>query len=152
MKSRLVRFVGLIASVFVLFHSYGVSAEDSERIDAKSLEGTWKIVFAELSGQRLPEAVTKEMRLLLQDGAYTLKSNSPDDKGTVKYDLTKKIPEMDILGEDGPNKGRKILAIFAVEGEQLVVCYDLEGKKRPTEFKTSAETKHFLVRYERVPK
>jgi uncharacterized protein (TIGR03067 family) len=57
---------------------------------------------------------------------------------------------MDILGTEGPNKGKTFLAIYELTGDSLKICYDLEGKTRPTEFRTNPGTQLFLVLYKRV--
>jgi uncharacterized protein (TIGR03067 family) len=56
---------------------------------------------------------------------------------------------MDITGTEGPNKGKTILAIYEITDDTLRICYDLSGKARPTEFKTTKGTKLFLVTYNR---
>jgi uncharacterized protein (TIGR03067 family) len=60
-----------------------------------------------------------------------------------------KPKELDIVGTDGPNKGKTILAIYEQDGDTLRICYDLSGKGRPTEFKTKEGTQSFLVTYVR---
>jgi uncharacterized protein (TIGR03067 family) len=56
---------------------------------------------------------------------------------------------MDIIGTDGPNKGKTFLTIYERDGETLRVCYELSGKSRPREFKTAEGTQLFLVTYTR---
>jgi uncharacterized protein (TIGR03067 family) len=56
---------------------------------------------------------------------------------------------MDVKGTKGPNKGKTFPAIYEVKGDTLRVCYDLDGKERPREFKTEKGKKYFLVTYER---
>ena len=58
---------------------------------------------------------------------------------------------MDSKVTDGPNKGSVYLCIYEIDGDTLKVCFDPEGKKRPTEFKgeSGAQT---LVVYKRVKK
>jgi uncharacterized protein (TIGR03067 family) len=56
---------------------------------------------------------------------------------------------MDIQGTEGPNKGRKIPAIYEVSDGTLRICYDLSGKARPKEFKSEPNTQLFLVEYKR---
>ena len=114
------------------------------------MEGKWAITSAELAGTAFPAEVTKTMTLILEKGKYTLKSPSPDDIGTTSIDATKSPKELDITGTDGPNKGRTMLCIYELDGDTMKVCYDLEGKKRPTEFKTAKGTKQFLATYKRV--
>ena len=60
-----------------------------------------------------------------------------------------KPKELDITGTDGPNKGKTILAIYERTDDTLQVCYDLSGKNRPTEFKTTEGAPLFLVTYKR---
>ena len=62
-------------------------------------------------------------------------------------DLSAKPKALDITGTEGPNKGKKIPAIYERNGDTLRVCYDLSGKSRPAEFKTTAGTRLFLVDY-----
>ena len=56
---------------------------------------------------------------------------------------------MEIKGTDGPNKGKTIPAIYELKDDTMRVCYDLNEKKRPTEFKTKAGTNLYLVTYKR---
>ena len=56
---------------------------------------------------------------------------------------------MDITGTEGPNKGKTFLAVYELDGDTLRICYDLSGKSRPTEFKTTEGTQLFLVSYKR---
>ena len=60
--------------------------------------------------------------------------------------------EHEDYGVKGPNKGKTFPAIYELAGDTLRVCYDLSGKKRPTEFKTKADTKLYLVTYKRKKK
>jgi uncharacterized protein (TIGR03067 family) len=117
--------------------------------EAKAMEGTWEFVSAELGGQKLPDEVLKTMTLVLRDGKYTVKSPGPDDTGTVRLDPTRRPKELDVAGLEGPNKGKSFPAIYELDGDSLKVCYDLDGKKRPTEFKSAPGTKQFLATYKR---
>jgi uncharacterized protein (TIGR03067 family) len=89
------------------------------------------------------------MKLVVKGDRYTVTVGKKVDKGTVKLKPSAKPKEMDITGTDGPNKGKTIRAIYERDGDMLRVCYDLGGKKRPTEFKTRRGTQLFLVTYKR---
>ena len=102
--------------------------------DSKRIQGKWSISSAELAGDPLPAELFKKMTLILEKDKYTLKSASPDDIGTTSIDDSKQPRQLDIKGIEGPNK----------------VCYDLEGKSRPMEFKTEKGSKQFLAVYKRV--
>lgn len=117
--------------------------------EVKAMEGTWLPSTAELGGKPFPEETRKIMKLIMENGKYTVMVGTSPDKGTVEYDSSKKPKEMTIKGTEGPNKGKTILAIYEISNDTLRVCYDLSGKARPTEFKTSENPLHFLVTYKR---
>ena len=114
-----------------------------------SIAGTWLPSEAEFAGQPFPDEVRKTMKLVVQDDNYTVTVGTEVDKGTVKLDPSAKPKALDITGTEGPNKDKKILAIYERNGDRLRVCYDLGGKSRPTEFKTETGTQLFLVTYKR---
>jgi uncharacterized protein (TIGR03067 family) len=113
------------------------------------MEGTWLPVEAELGGQKFPDEVLKTLKLMVSDGKYTVTVGEKIDKGTIKLEPSSKPKAMDVTGTEGPNKGKTFPAIYELTGDTLRVCYDLEGKKRPTEFKTVKDTQQFLVTYKR---
>jgi uncharacterized protein (TIGR03067 family) len=118
--------------------------------DAKLLEGKWTPTSAEIAGAKFPEAELKKISLQIADGKYTVEFGAAVDKGTVKIDAAAKPKAMDIVGTEGPNKGKTMLAIYEVKDDTLRICYDLTGKNRPTEFATSKEMPYFLAVYKRV--
>jgi uncharacterized protein (TIGR03067 family) len=132
--------------------SPGRAARTEEEGDQQMLEATWKVVEAELAGNKLPEEVTKKWRLTLRGDRYFLTGTESDDEGTTKLMPDEKPRAMDITGTKGPNKGKTFLTIYELKDDHLKVCYDLAGKKRPTEFATKAGTMLFLVTYQKEKK
>jgi uncharacterized protein (TIGR03067 family) len=141
-----VRF--LVAWLVILSSAAWAHGEESKK-DNKKLQGTWLPSEAELAGTKLPEETLKTMKLAVKDDKYTVTVGENKDEGTVKIDATKTPKTMDITGTAGPNKGKTILAIYELKDDTLRVCYQLQGKKRPTEFKSTANSGLFLVTYER---
>jgi uncharacterized protein (TIGR03067 family) len=105
---------------------------------------------AESSEKPWDDAILKSMKLVIEGDKYTVTVGKSIDKGTTKIDPSKKPKAMDILGVEGPNKGKTILAIYELNGNTLRVCYDLAGKNRPTEFKTKKGEPLFLATYKRA--
>jgi uncharacterized protein (TIGR03067 family) len=126
-----------------------LSQGEDKKDDAKSIDGTWMPTEAELAGGKFPDEVRKSMKLVIDDGKYTVTVGTNPDKGTLKLDPSKKPKSMDITGAEGPNKGKTIPAIYELKDDTLKICYDLSGKARPTEFMTAKDTKLFLVTYKR---
>jgi uncharacterized protein (TIGR03067 family) len=118
--------------------------------DPKPTDGKWQAVEAELAGRKMPDEATKGLQLTLDGDKYLVMTNEGEDRGTVRY-LPDETPSgMEITGTDGPNKGKTFLAIYKLEGDKLVVCYDLTGKALPKEFKTMPKSMLFLATYRKV--
>lgn len=120
---------------------------DDDRED--TLEGTWLPSAAELGGKQFPDEVRKSIRLEIKGDQYTVTVGTMPDRGTCKLNPSAKPKALDITGTEGPNKGKTILAIYERNGDTLRVCYDLSGKGRPAEFKTTEGSQLFLVEYKR---
>lgn len=118
--------------------------------ERKKLEGAWLPSAAELGENPFDEATLKSMKLVIEGDKYTVTVGKGIDKGMTKIDPSKKPKTMDILGSEGPNKGKTFLAIYELDGDTLRVCYDLTGKNRPTEFKTKKGELLFLATYKRA--
>ena len=113
------------------------------------IQGTWTPISAELGGQPFPERILTAMKLILTENSYTAIISNVTDKGMLTLHASDQQNAMDILGTEGPNKGKTIPAIFELTEETLKVCYDLEGKRRPHDFHTEPHTQLFLVSYRR---
>ncbi len=140
------RSLGLAVGIAIALS--GAARGDDKNV-AKSLDGTWVPTAAELAGEKIPDELRKSMKLVIDDGKYTLTVSKVPDRGTVKLDASKSPKAIDITGVEGPNKGKTILAIYETTDDTLRICYDLGGKARPTEFKTAKGTQQFLVTYTR---
>jgi uncharacterized protein (TIGR03067 family) len=141
---RWIQFFSLILVLSVM-----QTARSDDPKDSDTIQGTWLASTAELGGKPFTDEVRRSIKLTLKDDKYTVTVGKNPDQGTVKLDPSAKPKAMDITGTEGPNKGKKIPAIYELEGDTLKICYDLSGKSRPTEFKTTEGTQLFLVTYKR---
>lgn len=123
--------------------------KDSAREDLRRLQGTWVPLKAELGGTAFPTKALEGLRLVIKDNTYRVTAGKETDEGVLELMPGKAPKGMDVKGTKGPNKGKSFPAIYEVKGDTLRVCYDLDGKLRPKEFKTDKGKKHFLVTYER---
>jgi uncharacterized protein (TIGR03067 family) len=124
-----------------------IHAGDQDQRPSSALDGAWQVVKAELAGRKWSDEMFKDLVLVIDGNRYLVKSAEHDDRGTVTYIPAESPKAMDIAGTDGPNKGKRFLAIYKTDGDTLVVCYDLSGKARPKEFKTEPGTALFLATY-----
>jgi uncharacterized protein (TIGR03067 family) len=125
------------------------SIQDAGTVGINGIQGTWLPATAELGGKALPEVVRGTIKLMVDADKYIVTIGKDRDEGTIFLKPASNPKEMDILGTEGPNKGRTILAIYERVGDTLRICYDLGGDRRPTEFVSREGTKLFLVNYKR---
>src|SRR5438876_10811255 len=125
-------------------------APADEKTELKKLQGTWLPSAAELGGRKWPDEQLKALKLVIADDKYTVTVGELTDKGNLKLDPNTKPLAMDILGTDGPNKGKTFPTIYELSGDTLKVCYALEGKDRPAKFETKMGSMLFLVTYQRA--
>jgi uncharacterized protein (TIGR03067 family) len=113
--------------------------------ESPTMDGIWMALDAELSGKKFPKEVVATIRLILKNGTYSLQN----DRGEFKTDQSTTPFSMDIVGLEGPNKGKTIPAIYKLTEDTLTICYGLQGASRPTKFQTAEGTQFFLVHYKR---
>jgi uncharacterized protein (TIGR03067 family) len=137
------------AAVLILGVILTSPVRGDEKAELKKLEGTWLPSTAQFGGRNWPDEQLKATKLVITDGKYTVTVSGQDDTGTLKVDGNAKPATMDIVGTDGPNKGRNFPAIYELSGDKLKICYALDGKERPCTFESKMGTRLFLVEYKR---
>ena len=146
------RITGMIlCSVFSLF-AVGVRAEDTPEVakDRKKFQGTWTFESVEAGGKKLPPDLFKDMTVTFEGDHYSVKMGSKVvEAATQKLDPSRSPRTLDATVTEGPNKGSVILGIYEIDGDTLKVCFDPEGKKRPTAF-TSNPSPQLLVVHKRM--
>jgi uncharacterized protein (TIGR03067 family) len=111
------------------------------------LNGDWVPVKQEMGGKALPAFAIAHQQLTMKDTTYTLTAESVD-KGSVHY----KDGKMDIYGRDGVNAGKHFMAIYKMENEQLIICYNLFGDHYPESYVTERHPMYFLSTFNRASK
>jgi uncharacterized protein (TIGR03067 family) len=133
----------------------GVRADDKSDIktELKKWEGTWTFESVEAGGMKLSADLLKGMSVTYEGDKYSVKmGNMVVEAATLKLDPSKSPKTFDSTVSDGPNKGTVLLGIYEFDGDTVKVCFDPEGKKRPTEFKTAADSQTTLIVQKRVKK
>jgi uncharacterized protein (TIGR03067 family) len=119
----------------------------------KKFQGTWTYERVEAEGKEIPIAQFEDMTVTFEGDKYFVKNGDEVvQTATHKLDPTQSPKTLDATIADGPNKGALILGIYEISEDKLKVCFDPEGKKRPTEFKTEPGSPTTLVIHKRVKK
>ena len=122
--------------------------------DLKSMVGKWKIEKAELGGKDLTDQL-KTLTFEVRDGGkYSTEIGEIKDEGAFTVDAAKTPKEVDIKPVSGRNKGKTMKAIYKIDGDTFVVCYEFntESGTRPEKFESKADSTTLLVTYKREKK
>jgi uncharacterized protein (TIGR03067 family) len=118
--------------------------------ELKRLEGTWVITSRVFNGtpQVEPRGGT---RMVIHGATYALEAAGETFvKGALRVDPTKSPAALDLSPENGPDKGRTLLCIYATDGDTLRYCYPGSGGFRPSEFTAERGSNLELVTLRRV--
>lgn len=103
------------------------------------LNGTWIPVRQQIGDTELPPTAFANQKLRIIDSVYHVVAESTDE-GLSYY----KDGKMDIYGKKGPNTGKHFMAIYKMENDRLVICYNLKGDDYPASFDTRGKPLYFL--------
>lgn len=113
------------------------------------LDGNWIAIEAELAGKKIPSGLLSSISLSISKDTYTARLAGATDKGKISCNPDLIPNTMDIIGLDGPNKGKTIRAIYRMVGKNLEMCLALEGGDYPEKFTSPPEKEFFLIQYRR---
>ena len=118
----------------------------------RGLEGAWVPVAANVAGRELVVNDLRVKYLVLDAGGYSIvdRTNRIVDSGEYLVDDAASPQTMDIVGREGPNAGRTMLAIYQLDADRLTVCYDLDGKERPSDMQPREDKLLLSITYTRA--
>jgi len=147
----------LLVALFCVFGfaASGTRADDTADLEKelKNFQGIWNIESSVTGGTEISADQLKGFILIFEGDKHTLKfGDKVFQVGTLKLDPSKSPKTIDVTMTEGPDKGTTMLGIYEIDGDTLRVCFDPQGKKRPTEFKSAAGSQNFVNVHKRVKK
>jgi len=124
-----------IIAIAALAMATTLMAGDGKDGDAvlKKIQGTWRFKAHETGGK--PREVAKLTITFTADKWVVEQNGKQIQAGTHKFDTSKKPGHIDAKVTEGEGKGNTMLGIFEFKGDNTMrVCFDPEGKERPTSF------------------
>jgi uncharacterized protein (TIGR03067 family) len=144
------RYWVLIASCLFFQAAGAVRAPGDVDEDRKQLQGDWRALELQTSGNAAPKDVVEKARVEVTGDQMVWHSGGKVvRKSRLRLHPGKSPKEIDITVLDGPGKGTTYLGIYSLEKGRLRLCYS-HTKDRPTEFRTERGQLRELVILERV--
>jgi len=146
-----------LVALFCLIGFAAVSTLADEKADlekeVRKFQGTWTIESSVAGGIEIPAEQLKGFLVIYDGDKHTVKmGDNVIQVGTQKIDPSKSPKTIDVTMTEGPSKGTVLLGIYEIDGDTMKACFDSQGKKRPTEFKSPAGSQNFLNVHKRVKK
>jgi uncharacterized protein (TIGR03067 family) len=111
-------------------------AEDSARAEHEKLNGNWRLISVEVEGKKMPSQQANEFSLTFKSGKFTSFRAGEKKTGSYTVDPTKKPKTMDIVPDEGADKGKTWSLIYTLDGNTLRIIGAEIGKDRPANFDT----------------
>ncbi|QEG26074.1 hypothetical protein GobsT_08090 [Gemmata obscuriglobus] len=124
----------LVLAFAVLVLALTTAAADEKGL--KELEGTYKVTAAEKGGKAAPKELTDTATVTIK-GDELVMAFGPDDKKVAKVKLgaADKLATIDLVPNDGPEKGKTFPGIYKLEKGELTLVFTEKGD-RPKLFPT----------------
>ena len=102
----------------------------------KKLEGTYTVVSAVKSGDKLPEEEAKKMKVVIAGDKLTISmGEGQSETAGIKVDPSKTPAWIDIIPPGNPGKDEPVAGIYKLEGDTLTICFNKgESKEHPKDF------------------
>ena len=128
----------------------GADARADDKAEAekelKKFHGTWTFESVVAGGKQVPIDAFKGITVVFEGERYAVKKDDTViEAATQKLDPSKSPKAIDVTVIEGPNKGKVMPGIYEITGDTLKVCFDPEGKARPTEFKSQGGSQTLVV-------
>jgi uncharacterized protein (TIGR03067 family) len=108
----------------------------------RALEGIWAFARLEIDGNAMPASALTASRLLIDGDRFRTESPEANYEGVFNINVEAQPHEIDIEFVEGPEAGNWNFGIFRLDGDQLELCLDMNGKPRPDKFATSSGSGH----------
>ena len=85
-----------------------------------------------------------------KNGRIIEKAGDETQESVIKVDPSQQPKAVDCTMVSGKNKGKTYLGIYEFMGDELRLCYALDGRPRPAEFSSAPGSCHYLATFKRV--
>jgi uncharacterized protein (TIGR03067 family) len=104
-------------------------ADDHE---LKRHQGTWSVTSSIYDGQPAAEAIVRSIkRIVTSDHVAWERDGKRFAETRIELDPTREPKTIDVIPDDGPNRGERVLGIYKLEGDRLTIAMAAPGQPRP---------------------
>jgi uncharacterized protein (TIGR03067 family) len=136
--------------IFLVLRRAAGSTNDAVRNELERHQGTWVAVSFEREGQKTDDAVVKNTRRVVKGNRIVWKQGDAKFAETeFEIDPSKNPKAIDVLPSDGPARGKRVLGIYQINGDELTICMAGPDMERPQEFSAKENSGQTLMVFRR---
>ncbi|MFL5244599.1 MAG: TIGR03067 domain-containing protein [Gemmataceae bacterium] len=151
MRTRIVLSFGLVLALSGYLTAD--AKDDKAKEDKQKIQGTWKLMSFEVAGKGDEDTKDENRVLVIEGDKITVNNDGKEvEKDSFTLDPSKKPKAIDFVTLSDNDKDKKRLGIYELDGDNLKICIDEKGEKRPTEFATKEGGNLVLVVLKHVKK
>ncbi|CAN5738608.1 hypothetical protein BH23PLA1_BH23PLA1_40860 [soil metagenome] len=126
--------------------------DDPADLEKQCHQGTWLVVSFSMEGEETPSDVLDEIERVV-DGERVVWYRQGRTFAATKTELdpTSDPPAIDVVPEGGPNREERILGIYKLEEDVLMICMAPAGADRPRNFDAEPGSGHTRMVFRRKP-
>jgi uncharacterized protein (TIGR03067 family) len=120
---------------------------DARADELKEMQGTWKVVEAQVGGAVANQKKLDEMKVVIDGNKFTLVEPARTYNVHFLLDSSANPQEVDFY-KDAKRKEKLWLGIYDFDGKEMNLCWASVGGDRPKEFevKKGTDQRYFVIR------
>jgi uncharacterized protein (TIGR03067 family) len=124
--------------------SQNILEEAPRKTDKEAIQGRWTVVALEVDGWNEAADEIRGVRITADRFFYKLKGDSVEGS-TYRLDQTQRPKHIDLAALPGEPRPLDVKGIYFLDGDRLVLCFDMQNGKRPLDFKTEPKSGMWLL-------
>jgi uncharacterized protein (TIGR03067 family) len=130
---------------------FAPQAPDPATAERARHQGAWVATSSMRDGEPAAADVVASIRRVVEKDHVTWKRDGKNFAGTrFEIDPTKTPRTIDLIPDGGPNRDKRVLGIYKLEGDDLTICIADVDQPRPSGFEAKAGSKQTLQSFKRV--
>jgi uncharacterized protein (TIGR03067 family) len=127
------------------FIGIAVYADEKADADREKILGNWTVLSGQEDGKALPQEKVKGSHVTFTKDMITCQEEKEKRVMSYKLDPTANPKRIDTTMTEGSDKGKTSHGIYALDGDNLKVCYAQPGQERPKDFSAKEGSKATLL-------
>jgi len=135
--------------ITVLLVPSAMAQDEAAKAEIAKWQGTWRMISMENDGKISPPEKLKGIKLTVQDSTYHFQNDDFSERGKYQFDPSMEPKTLDIVVDEGKDRGKIYRVIYKVAGDELTICLRSDNKQRPIEFSGKAGSGQVLEVWKR---